>query len=261
MATASYSSIPSSRASSQLKPMILVDAHRGSNRGQYAEGYIDQINELRLEDERLKARIRRLRLISRILALLISIAVFIPITLTLHKFLTTKDIYRDVPQPDGTVISRTAWAKNSKTWPTYTYFAVAAVSVLLHFTIIISYWFSVQHANAAAMVTSVFSWVVLIGNLVVWSVAAGLYRGEKDKDGKSNDLWGWTCSAAAHQIQDIFQDQVNFNNFCNVQSVSWYFGIVQVFAALLTIFIFFLVMRRRETKKIVKRHTTLWESY
>lgn len=31
--------------------MILVDAHRGSNRGQYAEDYIDQINELRLEDE------------------------------------------------------------------------------------------------------------------------------------------------------------------------------------------------------------------
>ena len=51
MATASYSSIPSSGASSQLKPMILVDAHRGSNRGQYAEDYIDQINELRLEDE------------------------------------------------------------------------------------------------------------------------------------------------------------------------------------------------------------------
>ena len=51
MATASYSSIPSSGAFSQLKPMILVDAHRGLNRGQYAEDYIDQINELRLEDE------------------------------------------------------------------------------------------------------------------------------------------------------------------------------------------------------------------
>jgi len=140
--------------------------------------------------------------------------------------LTTKDIYLDVPQPDGTVISRNAWAKNSKTWPTYTYFAVAAVSVLLHFTIIISYWFSVQHANAAATVTSVFTWVVLVGNLVVWSVAAGLYRGEKDKGGKSNDLWGWTCSAAAHQIQDIFQDQVNFNNFCNVQVSDRLFGAV-----------------------------------
>lgn len=100
------------------------------------------------------------------------------------------------------------------------------MSVLLHFTIIISYWFSVQHANAAATVTNVFSWVVMIGNLVVWSVAAGLYRGEKDKDGKSNDLWGWTCSAAAHQIQDIFQDQVDFNNYCNVQVSDRPFGAV-----------------------------------
>lgn len=241
--------------------MILVDAHRGSKRGLYAEDYVDQINEIRLEDEHLKARIRRLRLISRVLALLISIAVFIPIALTLHKFLTTKGVYRDVPQPGGTMKSRTAWANDSKTWPTYTYFAVATVSVLLHFATIISYWFSVQHANAAATVASVFTWAVMIGNLVVWIVAAGLYRGEKDTGEKPKDLWGWTCSAAAQEIQDIFREQVDFNQFCNVQSISWYFGIVQVFAALLTVFIFFLVMRRRETTKVVRRHTTLWESH
>lgn len=167
--------------------------------------------------QHLKARIRRLRAISRILAFLISVAVFVPITLTLHKFLTTQNVYHDVTRPDGSTISRTAWAKDSKTWPTWMYFFVAGVSVLLNFIILFAYKFGVDHANRAAYIATTFTWIVMIGNLVVWSVAASLYRTEKDKDGKSNDLWGWTCSPAAEVIQREFADEVNFNQFCNVQ--------------------------------------------
>lgn len=97
------------------------------------------------------------------------------------------------------------------------YFAIAAVSVILNFGTVFSYKFGVDKANVASYVTSTFSWVIMLGNLIVWSVAAGMYRGEKDKNGKSNDLWGWTCSAAARAIQKEFADDVNFDRFCNVQ--------------------------------------------
>ncbi|KAF2466545.1 uncharacterized protein BDR25DRAFT_306070 [Lindgomyces ingoldianus] len=237
----------SSGQSSPLKPLHLVPSMDD----------MEEIKAMRREDERLKSHIRRLRLISRIIAFCISIAIFIPITLTLHKFITTKDVYRDVSHPDGSTVSRTAWAKDSKVWPTYMYFAVAAFTVLLHFIILLSYKFGVGHANKAATVATTFSWVVMIGNLVVWSVAAGLYRREKDLGGKSNDLWGWTCSAAAEAIQKEFVGEVNFDKFCNVQSVSWYAGLVQVGAAFLTIFIYVLVWRRRQTKKKVKRQTRM----
>lgn len=97
------------------------------------------------------------------------------------------------------------------------YFSVAAVSVLLNFLTVFAYKFGVDKANVASYVTTTFSWVIMIGNLVVWSVAAGMYRREKDKDGKSNDLWGWTCSAGARAIQKEFAKEVDFNAQCNTQ--------------------------------------------
>ncbi|EAT78137.1 hypothetical protein SNOG_14597 [Parastagonospora nodorum SN15] len=200
------------------------------------------------EDAILKARIRRLRVISRVLAFLISVGVLIPITMTLAKYLGTKDTFRTIVQ-DGQTIERTAWAKNTRAWPTWMYFAIAALSALLNFGTVFSYRFGVETANAANYVTSAFSWIVILGNFVVWSVAAGMYRGEKDKDGKSNDLWGWTCSAGARAIQKEFAGDVNFDRFCNVQSVSWYIGLVQAGAALLTVVIYILVLMRRRSKK------------
>jgi hypothetical protein len=80
-----------------------------------------------------------------------------------------------------------------------------------------AYKFGVEKANKAATVATTFTWVVMLGNLIVWCVAASLYRTEKDKDGKSNDLWGWTCSPLAREIQKEFAVEVDFDKFCNVQ--------------------------------------------
>lgn len=226
----------SSGHSSPLKPLHLVTDMDGRPHHQSRQGLVDfdEIKRAHEEDavsptlpdrhrrntnapQALKARIRRLRVISRVLAFLISIAVFIPITLTLHKFLTTQNTYHDVAGPDGSTTRRTAWAKDSKVWPTWMYFLIAGVSLLLNFVILFSYKFGIETANKAAMVATTFTWVVMLGNLVVWSVAASLYRTEKDKDGKSNDLWGWTCSAAARAIQKEFAKEVDFDRFCSVQ--------------------------------------------
>lgn len=136
--------------------------------------------------------------------------------MTLVKFLLTKDTFRIVTRNNQTV-SRIAWAKDTKAWPTYMYFCVAALSTILNFSTIFSYIFGIHRANTLSYVTSTFSWVDLVGNFVVWCVAAGLYRSEKDKHGKSNDLWGWTCSAAARAIQKEFAGDVDFDRFCNIQ--------------------------------------------
>ena len=157
-----------------------------------------------------------MRVISRVVGLVISIATLVPITMTLHKFLTTQHIFKTITDPNGNLITRTAWAKDSKVWPTWMYFVAAAITVLLNLGILISYKFSVEKANRVAMVASIFTWFVLVSNLVVWCVAATLYRTEKDKNGKSNDLWGWTCSPLAQKIQKDF-GEVDFDRFCNIQ--------------------------------------------
>ncbi|KAF2623384.1 hypothetical protein BU25DRAFT_350224, partial [Macroventuria anomochaeta] len=205
----------------------------------------------------LKARIRRFRVVSRTLSFLISIGVLAPITMTLTKFLRTQNVYRDVVQADGTTKSRTAWAHDSKVWPTYSYFAVAAISTILNFATIFSYKFGVSRANSVSYITSLFSWGIMLGNLVVWAVAAGVYRDEKDKHGKSNDLWGWTCSPAAQAIQRDFAGELDFNAYCNVQSASWFVGLAQVGASLLTVVIYVLVFKRKGSKRKVQRLSTI----
>ncbi|CAN9155690.1 unnamed protein product [Alternaria alternata] len=178
---------------------------------------LEDLKEAEIEDRHLKTRIRKLRIVSRSLALFISIAVLVPTALTLYKFLSTRTIYRTVALPSGQSVSRTPWAHNTRAWPTYMYFGVAAVSVLLNFTTMFYYKFGIEKANVASVVTSTFSWINLIGNFVVWCVAAGLYRAEKNKNGKSNDLWGWTCSAGARAIQKEFVGDIDFGRYCNVQ--------------------------------------------
>ncbi|KAF2835886.1 hypothetical protein M501DRAFT_1019489 [Patellaria atrata CBS 101060] len=200
------------------------------------------------EDQALKARIRRLRLISRIVGLLLAIATLVTQALTLHKFLTTRHTRKAVSRSDGSMIRRTPWHQDSKVWPTYMYFSVAAVTVILYLITLISYKKSVKAANKATYVTTTFTWVVMAGNLIVWIVAASLYRKEK----KVDDLWGWTCSDAARAIQGIFEDDVDFKTFCNVQSVSWYTGLAQIAAILLTIVILFLVVMRKKSKRELK---------
>lgn len=94
------------------------------------------------------------------------------------------------------------------------YFSVAVVSTLLNLGVLVSYLRgSIAGANKTAYVSSIFTWVVMLGNLVVWCVAAALYRSEKATD----DLWGWACSDGAKLIQREFADQIDFGESCNVQ--------------------------------------------
>jgi hypothetical protein len=177
--------------------------------------------------------------------------------MTVVKFLQTQNIYRTVTHSDGSTTYRTAWAHDSKLWPTYSYFGVALISTILNFATIYSYRFGVGRANTASYVASIFSWADLLGNAGVWIAAAAVYRNEKDKHGKSNDLWGWTCSPAAQVIQKDFAGELDFNTYCSIQSASWYLGLARAGAALLTIVIYILVYRRKESKRKVQRLSTI----
>lgn len=179
--------------------------------------------------------------------------------MTVIKFLSTRTIYRTITAPDGTTTTRTAWAHKSRTWPTFSYFGIALVSTLLNFATVLSYAVSVSRANTVSVISTVFSWVVMLGNVLVWAVAAGVYRAEKDKGGKSDDLWGWTCSPAARALQGEFKTEVDFGKYCDVQSAGWAVGLAQVGAGVLTVVVYVLVVRRRESKGRVRALEMLGE--
>ena len=74
-----------------------------------------------------------------------------------------------------------------------------------------------KHANKTEKTVGTAGFVIEMGaHIAVWIATAVAYRLGKT----GNDLWGWTCSDKADQIQDQFQAVIDFNNFCNVQVCS-----------------------------------------
>jgi hypothetical protein len=167
----------------------------------------------------LKNRIHNLQLASRVFSATISVAVFIPLALTVHKFLSTKNIFVMVPDTTNpeNMIRRNAWAKNTKEWPTFMYFSIGIVSVVFHFGVLFAYLMSKKAINRAAQLNTAFSGMNLVFQLAVWAITCGIYRYEKDLHGLSNDLWGWTCSEAASALQTVFEKEIQFNTYCNIQ--------------------------------------------
>jgi hypothetical protein len=175
--------------------------------------------------------------------------------MTLTKFLQTQNIFRDVvPAGGGPAVSRTAWSKTPKPWPTYMYFSIALTSFVLNFSSLMGYFRSVRAANLANTMSTVFNYIILAANIIVWAVAAGIYKYEKGvvEDGKHNDLWGWTCSGAAKAIQESFHE-VPFDQYCNIQTAGWYAGLIQVGAMVLSAIILALAYRRKGVKKQARR--------
>jgi len=210
------------------------------------------------QDATLKHRIRVLRLISRVFSAILSFAAFVPLALTVHKYLSTRNIYQVVQTATGPV-NRTAWAFNSKSWPTYMYFALALISVALEVFVIANYALrGYKAANRAAKITSYFHYLDIGGNIIVWVVIVSIYRYEKNAHGSHNDLWGWTCSSQAQLIQKAFAKEVQFNQYCNIQSGGFAAGVVHIVVKMLTavglVLMFatywFVATRRRTKTKI-----------
>jgi hypothetical protein len=185
--------------------------------------------------------------------MLLSLAAFVPIAITLHTFLATRHTVRAAPASggDGTV-DRTAWHAQTRAWPTYMYFCVTLASLLLNGAMLLAYARSVRAANRAHAAAVTFDVVVVVANLVVWIVAAAVYRAEKNLNGVPNDLWGWACSAGAEEIQRAFRDEVNFNSLCSVQTGSWVVGVVQVVGLVLGAVIWVFVFKRRKSKTTLR---------
>ena len=155
-------------------------------------------------------------------------------TLTALEFQRTKTTHRPAPTPTGALTLRTPWHAHTRTWPTYAYLSVAALSTLLHILTLLSYFCSVRAANRASTLASAVVWAEHAATLGVWIAAASVYRAEKNRGGVSDDLWGWACSEGAQAIQAAFRDDVDFNRSCHMQSGAWGAGLAQVAAGGLT---------------------------
>jgi hypothetical protein len=181
-----------------LKPMLQNQAPLPSTRSSFNNDTYNPVassnpvqdqetSPLTTADQRLKRRIRVLKLVSRIIALVLSLATLIPLATTLTKFFETKD---EVFVVDGQ--ERTAWAKDSRAWYTYMYFGVALTSFVFDLVVVVAYCRGVKKANTVAAVATWWSTTVQVGHVLIWIVSAAVYRyGKEPVGGKFRDLWGW----------------------------------------------------------------------
>jgi len=201
-----------------------------------------------LADAKLKHRIRLLRFAHRALSALLSLATLTPLTITLAKFYATKDTYFSV---DG--VDRTAWASGTITWYTYLLFATALISFLTDLAVVLSYCCGgAARANKVSHMGGWWTKASWVGEIVIWIVSVAIYRyGKEAVDGKFRDLWGWTCSPAAKAIQARVHD-LDFDQYCAIQSSSFYSGILKVVAGLVSALILVMAVLRGRSKKRVQ---------
>jgi hypothetical protein len=97
------------------------------------------------------------------------------------------------------------------------YFSLATVSLVLNMSVLVGYMVSMKMFKITSKLSTLVTGVILVGNLTVWTASIAIYRYEKNLKGKSNDLWGWTCSGPAKALQKIFEKEVQFDTYCNMQ--------------------------------------------
>ncbi|RPB08584.1 hypothetical protein P167DRAFT_578129 [Morchella conica CCBAS932] len=202
----------------------------------------DHNPRLQQEDMALKRRIRFLKLISRFLAFLISVAVFGMMGNTAFSYYSTSE------QKKGTD-NLSAWPDNTKTWPTLMMLGVSLMSLVSNAVVMLSYCCGHSSANKTDSVSSFFSAADMVVHAICWGISAGLFKQQSALNGVKNDIWSWTCSTAADERQALYADVVNFEFLCKTNGLSWYIAVANTVSHILSFVIFVLAIKRLKSKQ------------
>lgn len=119
-----------------------------------------------------------------------------------YKHYKTKDL-TTYGRPEG------PWAANTKVWPTYMLAAASIVTSLFSLVSLIAL------CCRAKRVGKVFGLIYTIAHISSWVAVSATYRIAKTGD----DLWGWSCSDVAKEIQQqLGSDVLNFESLCTLQA-------------------------------------------
>lgn len=106
------------------------------------------------------------------------------------------------------------WVTPATLWPTFMLLGIAAVTFCMNVVTLCAYACGVEAANKSQTATTVVGIILLGVHVVSWAVAVGLY---KMAHGTGKDLWGYTCSSRADELQAQVQSFVNFGKLCTLQ--------------------------------------------
>jgi hypothetical protein len=158
--------------------------------------------------QRLKATIRILRVISRTLLTILTLAMTVQEGRTVVTYYQTRN---DMQMTPDSSTPRGPWAQQTQVWSSLLLFSTSVVTSLLGVLSVFAYAVSTKTSNAVSSLQTKFGIAVEAVHVLVWVAVAAAYRLARN----GNDLWGWSCSLMADNIQPTFEGVVNFGSVCD----------------------------------------------
>lgn len=141
------------------------------------------------------------------------------------------------------VNGRSLWPQQPTEWPTYMLLAAALVSSLTAIGVMLMFCCCYERASK--------SWkLILLLNaveVIYWLVVAIVYK----KEQRLADLWGWSCSDIAAELQDG-GSSVAMDSLCTLQTVSWWVSVAEtILKVTVLVFTVWLVKKlKKETEDL-----------
>lgn len=156
--------------------------------------------QLKAEIHKWKKRVSLLRAFSRAMSTVLNFVMFAFMAFIIGTFLATRH---------DQALNRNIWPKDPKTWPSIMLLVSSLVTFLLSIFVLCFYCLCFKRASD--------SWKLIILtygiHISVWLTVTFLYRWEK----ALNDLWGWSCTDIAKELQASGQTKVDFSKLCSIQ--------------------------------------------
>lgn len=105
------------------------------------------------------------------------------------------------------------WVTPATLWPTFLLLGMSVVTFLLNIITICAYACGVGASNKINSCTTVINYIFLGVQVVLWGITVGLFKMANN----GNDLWGYSCSDQADQIQAEVRSFLDFGKLCTMQ--------------------------------------------
>lgn len=195
------------------------------------------------KDLRIKTRVRLAKVVLRCTNFSCSLIVLALVGTTFAIFNATKALApRNNLRP---------WAKETRIWPQVLVLTVASISLLICLVIFWT-WRKGGHKRAekVAVYYTLFAVGFFIFSTAMWGASAGILQGSKDNS-NNKDIWGWSC--VNNPRREFFQDDINYDLVCRMQSWALICCIIEVVLETFTIAIYGIVFYRYYTKNRLRK--------
>ncbi|KAL2049758.1 hypothetical protein ABVK25_009981 [Lepraria finkii] len=206
---------------------------------QILEKQEDHTEKANAKDVKIKTRVRMAKMCLRGTNFSCSLIVLAMLSTTFSIFNATKALPARSNLPP--------WAAGQSSWPQITLLTIACVSLAMCLAVFYGYWRGGhRRAEKAAIYYTFFSIGYFTFSTIMWAVGAAVLNSSK-QNGQGKDMWGWSCKDGKRK--DLFQDEVNYDLICRLQSWSLICAIIEIIVEVITISIYAIVFFRFYSKR------------